>query len=138
MNRQRLVAYLLLIYTIAFILYFNYMWLSLWPNISALQAFFSVAWLYAFIIWILIGIYASLRTSLIDKLVIAALVLIVVGSLLYHFPISNGFGCAHYTNGKCTTTTQASQAINIATFGYYTLISAILAIFIDIMRSINP
>ena len=135
MNRQRLVAYILLIYTIAFILYFNYTWLSLWPNIPALQAFFSVAWLYAFVIWILLGIYASLRTSLINKLIVAALVLIVAGSLLYFFPISNGFGCAHYTGNVCTTTNQASQANNIAIFGYYTLISAVLAIFIDTMRS---
>ena len=135
MNRQRLVAYILLIYTITFIFYFNYTWLSLWPNIPALQAFFSVAWLYAFVIWILLGIYASLRTSLINKLVIAALVLIVAGSLLYIFPISNGFGCAQYTGNVCTTTNQASQADNIAIFGYYTLISAVLAIFIDTMPS---
>ena len=135
MNSQRLVAYILLIYTIAFILYFNYTWLSLWPNIPALQAFFSVAWLYAFVIWILLGVYASLRTSLINKLVVAALVLIVAGSLLYIFPISNGFGCAHYTGNVCTTTNQANQADNIAIFGYYTLISAVLAIFIDMMHS---
>ena len=135
MNCQRLVAYILLIYTIGFILYFNYTWLSLWPNIKALQAFFSVAWLYAFVIWILLGVYASLHTSLINKLVVATLVLIIAGSLLYFFPISNGFGCAHYTGNVCTTTNQANQADNIAIFGYYTLISAVLAIFIDTMRS---
>jgi hypothetical protein len=135
MNRQRLVAYILLIYTIAFIFYFNYTWLSLWPNIKALQAFFSVAWLYAFVIWILLGVYASLRTSLINKLVVAALVLIVAGSLLEFFPISNGFGCVQYTGNVCTTTNQVSQANNIAIFGYFTLISAVLAIFIDTMRS---
>ena len=89
----------------------------------------------AFVIWILLGVYASLRTSLINKLVVAALVLIVAGSLLYIFPISNGFGCAQYTGNVCTTTNQASQANNIAIFGYYTLISAVLAIFIDTMRS---
>ena len=73
--------------------------------------------------------------ELINELVVAALALIVVGSLLYIFPISNGFGCAHYTGNVCTTTTQESQANNIAIFGYYTLISAVLAIFIDTMRS---
>ena len=90
---------------------------------------------YAFVIWILLGVYASLRTSLINKLVVAALVLIVAGSLLEFFPISNGFGCAQYTGNVCTTTNQASQADNIAIFDYYTLISAVLAIFIDTMRS---
>ena len=142
-----LFSIVLLASVVIFLLYLVFSWSANLSHPAVLKALFSWDYIYAFMLWLEIIPLAVLKPLLINYLIMISMILMIIGSVLYSLPLKYALGCYTFqitentpsgiTQQTCITTQAANLGVNVAIGGYYTLITAIGAIFINLMRENN-
>lgn len=137
----------LLASVVVFLLYLIFSWAANLGNPVVLKILFQWDYIYAFLLWLEIIPLVVLKPVLITYLLIIFTISIMAGLILYLLPQKYAFGCYEFqitentTNGTttqtCITTQAANLGLNIAIGGYYTLITIVGAIFVNLIIENN-